>query len=90
VRGETIEPTPQLGFSGAAVLDGQNRFIGMVELKTPVVATVGTSTAQPQATVISTPTIRAFLDAQNLPPVVARSGLDSAKASVVRVICVRK
>jgi peptidoglycan hydrolase-like protein with peptidoglycan-binding domain len=90
LRGETIEPAPQLGFSGAAVLDGQSRFIGMLELKTPVVATVGTSTVQPQAIVIPTSTIRAFLDAQKLPPATARSGLDSAKASVVRVICVRK
>jgi peptidoglycan hydrolase-like protein with peptidoglycan-binding domain len=90
VRGETIEPAPQLGFSGAAALDGQSRFIGMVELKTAVVATVGAASAQPQATVIPAETIRAFLDAQKLPAVAARSGLETAKASVVRVICVRK
>jgi peptidoglycan hydrolase-like protein with peptidoglycan-binding domain len=90
LRGDALEPAPQLGFSGAAVLDGQSRFIGMVELKTPVVATVGTSNAQPQATVIPASTIRRFLDAQKLPPATGRSGLDSAKASVVRVICVRK
>jgi S1-C subfamily serine protease len=90
LKGDAIEPAPQLGFSGAAVLDGQSRFIGMVELKTPIIATAGTSTVQPQASVIPASTIRAFLDAQKLPPAAGRSGLDSAKASVVRVICVRK
>jgi hypothetical protein len=90
LKGDAIEPAPQLGFSGAAVLDGQSRFVGMVELKTPVLAAVGTSTAQPQATVIPGSTIRAFLEAQKLPPAASRSEPDSAKASLVRVICVRK
>jgi hypothetical protein len=90
LRGDALEPAPQLGFSGAAVLDGQSRFIGMVELKPAVVATVGTSTAQPQATIVPASIIRAFLEAQKVPPATARAGLDSAKASMVRVICVRK
>ena len=34
LKGELVEPTPQPGFSGAAVLDGQGRFFGMAELKT--------------------------------------------------------
>jgi peptidoglycan hydrolase-like protein with peptidoglycan-binding domain len=90
LRDDALEPAPQLGFSGAAVLDGQSRFIGMVELKTPVIATVGASTAQPQATIVPASIIRAFLEAQKVPAATLRSGLDSAKASVVRVICVRK
>jgi len=89
-RGDAVEPAPQIGFSGAAALDGQNRFIGMVELKTPVVATLGAPTAQPQAFVIPGSAIRAFLDAQKLPPAAGRGALDNAKSSVVRVICVRK
>jgi peptidoglycan hydrolase-like protein with peptidoglycan-binding domain len=90
-RGETVDPAPQLGFSGAAALDGQGRLVGMVELKTPVVANVGAASTQPQATLVSAPTIRAFLEAQKLAPAAAgRPGVDAAKASLVRVICVRK
>ena len=90
-RGETVDPAPQPGFSGAAALDGQGRLVGMVELKTSVVANVGAASAQPQATLVSAPTIRAFLAAQKLAPATAgRPGVDAAKASLVRVICVRK
>ena len=90
-RGETVDPAPQPGFSGAAALDGQGRLVGMVELKTPVVANVGAASAQPQATLVAAPTIRAFLEAQKLAPAAAgRPGVDAAKASLVRVICVRK
>jgi S1-C subfamily serine protease len=90
MRGNTVEPAPQIGFSGAAALDGQSRLIGMVELKTPVIAALAASTLEPQASVIPASTIRAFLDAQNLPPAPGRGGLENAKASVVRVICVRQ
>ena len=90
LRGDAVEPSPQLGFSGGAALDGQGRFAGMIELKTPVVATAGTATAQPQATVVPVPTIRAFLDGEKLSPVSGRGGIEAAMASVVRVICVRK
>ncbi len=90
LRGELLEPTPQLGFSGAAVLDGQGRVVGMVELREPVVAAVGAGGAQPRATVVSAGTISAFLAEQKIAPVAARAGIDAAKASIVRVICVRK
>ncbi len=90
LTGDTVEPAPQLGFSGAAVLDGAGRIAGMVALKTPVVANVGAASTQPQATVVPPQAIRAFLDGEKIPPAAARSGVDAAKASVVRVICVRK
>jgi peptidoglycan hydrolase-like protein with peptidoglycan-binding domain len=90
LKGDVIDPVPQLGFSGAAVLDGQNRIAGMVELKTPLIATIGASNAQPQATIVAAPVIRAFLDAQKVPPATGRWGLDRTKSSLVRVICVRK
>ncbi len=41
LRGDAVEPSPQLGFSGAAALDGQGRLAGMVELRAAVVATTG-------------------------------------------------
>jgi peptidoglycan hydrolase-like protein with peptidoglycan-binding domain len=90
LKGDVIDPVPQLGFSGAAVLDDQNRIAGMVELKTPLIATIGASNAQPQATIVAAPVIRAFLDAQKVPPATGRWGLDRTKSSLVRVICVRK
>jgi S1-C subfamily serine protease len=90
LKGDAVEPAPQLGFSGGAVLDGQGRVVGMIELKTPVVANVGATSAQPQAAVVAAPAIRAFLERQKLAPATGRTGLDAAKASVVRVICVRK
>jgi peptidoglycan hydrolase-like protein with peptidoglycan-binding domain len=88
--GGSLAPAPQAGFSGGGALDSQGRFIGMVELKLPVVATAAAN-AQPQATLVPAATIRAFLEGQKLAPAAAgRSGLEAAKASVVRVICVRK
>jgi peptidoglycan hydrolase-like protein with peptidoglycan-binding domain len=91
LRGDALEPAPQLGFSGAAALDPQGRFVGMVGLKTAVMANVGAAGAQPQAALVPAPIVRAFLEGQKLAPVAAgRSGLDAAKASLVRVICVRK
>ena len=68
LKGDAVEPAPQLGFSGGAVLDGQGRVVGMVELKTPVVASVGTTSAQPQAAVVPAPALRAFLEAKSSRP----------------------
>ena len=73
LNGDGLQPTPQLGFSGAAALDAQGRFVGMVALTAPVVASAGaTSVPVPQATLVSGPTIRKFLDAQNVSPRPAR------------------
>jgi hypothetical protein len=90
LNGGKAEPAPQLGFSGAAALDSQGRFAGMAELKTPVMAAAGPAAAQPQASIVPFPTIRSFLTAQQVPPASGKPGLDAAKASVVRIICVRK
>jgi peptidoglycan hydrolase-like protein with peptidoglycan-binding domain len=90
-RSETVEPAPQPGFSGAAALDGQGRLVGMVELRTTAVANAGAASPQPLATLVPAPTIRTFLEAQKLTPAAAgRIGADAARASLVRVICVRK
>jgi peptidoglycan hydrolase-like protein with peptidoglycan-binding domain len=89
LRDETVEPPPQLGFSGSAVLDGQGRTVGLVALKSPMVAVAG-GAPQPQATMLTSQSIRAFLEAQKLAPAAGRAGLDAAKSAVVRVICVRK
>jgi peptidoglycan hydrolase-like protein with peptidoglycan-binding domain len=91
LKGETLEPAPQPGFSGAAALDPQGRSVGMVGLKTAVTANAGAASAQPRATLVSAAIIRSFLEGQKLAPAAAaRGGVDAAKASLVRVICVRK
>lgn len=84
----TLNQTPGLGFSGAAVLDKSGRFFGMVGLRTPVVA--GTAPAAPKATIVPVETIRSFIEANFVAPTSGQSGLDHCKSAVVRVICVRK
>jgi len=83
-----IDPAPSLGFSGAAVIDGEGRLAGMVQSKPQVVAGPATATGM-QATVAPVEILHEFLTAQKLAPATGSSGQD-AKASVVRVICVRK
>jgi hypothetical protein len=89
LNGDGVVPAPQLGFAGAAALDTQGRFFGMVALKSPVVASNG-PVALPQAKVITVEAIRQFLDARYVNPSTGRAGADAAKAALVRVICVRK
>jgi hypothetical protein len=79
-----LDPAPKLGFSGAAAVDAQGRFAGMVDLSSTAVAGAG---AVNQATLIPAETLRAFLQAQNIALTTSRSTIDQ---SVVRVICVRK
>jgi hypothetical protein len=79
-----INPVPKLGFSGAAAVDAQGRFAGLVEIKGPVIAGAA---AVPQATLVPAASVRAFLQAQGI---AVTSGHPASDQSVVRVICVRK
>jgi hypothetical protein len=88
VDGSSIElrqPVPMAGFSGAVALDGQGRFLGMMEMRNAVLASI--EPAAPPVRLVSAATIRGFLDAHN---VAAPRESGDAKASVVRIICVRK
>jgi peptidoglycan hydrolase-like protein with peptidoglycan-binding domain len=82
-----LAPAPAVGFSGAAAFDADGKFAGIALLKPVVVA--GPSNAAPavQATLVSADAVREFLKAN---AVNAADGSSEAKASVVRVICVRK
>ncbi|HEY4142473.1 MAG TPA: serine protease [Pseudolabrys sp.] len=89
VNGTAIElrqPVPMAGFAGAAALDGQGRFLGMMEMRNAVLASIEPSA--PPVQLVTAQTIRGFLAKQN---VAANDtpGTD-AKAAVVRMICVRK
>ena len=81
---QSLDPAPKLGFSGAAAVDAQGRFAGMVDLQSTAVAGAG---AVSQATLIPVETLRSFLQTQNIAPASGRNAIDQ---SVVRVICVRK
>ena len=87
--GDSLEPPPRPGFAGAAAVDAQGRIFGMVTLKAPILAGAGATTLPP-ATVVPVNVIRKFLDSQYVTPATGRSGIDAARASVVRVICVRR
>ena len=84
-----LDPMPKLGFSGAAAVDPQGRFAGMVSLKWQQVASSATPGLAPgaQALLIPGDTIRSFLTAQGITPSASRALIDQ---SVLRVICVRK
>ena len=79
-----LDPAPKLGFAGAAAVDPQGRFAGMVDLSSTAVAGAG---AVSQATLIPAETLRAFLQTQNIALITGRNAIDQ---SVVRMICVRK
>src|SRR5258708_36283549 len=72
-----LDPAPKLGFSGAAAVDPQGRFAGMVDLKSTAVAGTG---AVSQATLIPAETLRAFLQAQNIALTTGRNAIDTSVA----------
>jgi len=85
LSGQTIAPAPKPGFSGAAAVDAQGRFAGMVELNSPVVAGNGPATAP--AMLVPADTVRVFLASQGITPAGGHGAIDQ---SVLRIICVRK
>lgn len=85
VNGADLAPAPAIGFSGAAAMDADGKFVGLAQLKPVLVA--GPANAPPQAALVPADAIRDFLKANG---VNAAGTSADAKASVVRVICVRK
>jgi peptidoglycan hydrolase-like protein with peptidoglycan-binding domain len=87
-----LSPAPAVGFSGAAALDGDGRFAGVALLKPVVVAGPAAATPAAQSVLVSADSVRDFLKANsvNTAGVNAAGGSSDARASVVRVICVRK
>ena len=84
-----LEPALAPGFAGAAALDAQGRLVGLAQFRSAVVA--GPTTAPAQARLVAIDDIKAFLNGRNIAPAASpAASIDAAKASVVRVICVRK
>jgi hypothetical protein len=82
-----LTPAPALGFSGAPALDGDGKFAGIALLKPVQIAGPATDAPAAQAVLVTADTLRGFLKTNG---VNAAGGSTDAKASVVRVICVRK
>ncbi|MDB5575802.1 MAG: peptidoglycan-binding protein [Bradyrhizobium sp.] len=81
---QALSPAPGLGFSGAAALDTDGKFAGIALLKPVLVAGPANAAA---AALVPADAVRGFLKTNG---VNAAGGSADAKASVVRVICVRK
>ena len=82
-----LSPAPALGFSGAAAIDADGKFAGIAQLKPGVVAGPPNAVAAAQAALVPADIVRDFLKANGVD---AAGASADAKASVVRVICVRK
>src|ERR1700687_2442184 len=82
-----LSPAPALGFSGAAGLESEGKFTGIALLKRVVVAGPPNAASAAQAALVPADAVREFLKANG---VNVSGGSADAKASVVRVICVRK
>ncbi len=74
-----LDPPPPSGFSGAAVLDAQGQFVGLAGLQTAN-----------RATLVSAASARKFLEFHKVAPAIGSASLADARASVSRLICVRK
>ncbi len=86
--GQTVDPAPELGFSGAAAVDPQGRFAGVIDLKSPAVGeAAATSPPAAQAVLVPASAVRTFLAKHGITPT---TGAGSIERSVVRVICVRE
>src|ERR1700722_14948789 len=81
-----LSPPPAVGFSGAAALDSEGKFAGVALLKPVVVAGASNAAPPPPAVLVPANIVHEFLKANG----VNAGGSADAKASVVRVICVRK
>ena len=82
-----LSPAPALGFSGAAALDSDGKFAGIALLKPVQLAGPTTDAPAAQAVLVTADTVRDFLKANG---VSAAGSSPDARASVIRVICVRK
>lgn len=83
----TLSPEPAVGFSGAAALDSDGKFAGIARLKPAVVAGPAGTPLPSQALLVSAEAVRDFMKAKGVTPA---SGASDAKASVLRLVCVRK
>jgi hypothetical protein len=82
-----LSPSPAAGFSGAPARDSDGHFVGLALLRPVVIAGPATAAPAAQAVLVQPDVAVDFLKANDITPT---GGSSDAKASVVRVICVRK
>ncbi len=82
----TLVPAPGIGFAGAAALDSDGAFVGLTQLKPVLVA--GPVPATTQAVLAPADVVRNFVKANGVTIDAGKAG--DAKASMLRLICVRK
>jgi hypothetical protein len=82
-----LQSAPGIGLSGGAAVDGDRHFAGIALLKPPMVAGGQGSPPPAQAVLVPADAVRDFLKTNGI---ALASGASDAKASVLRVICVRK
>lgn len=80
------DPVPMAGFTGAAAIDGDGRFIGMMAMGPAVLASI--QLAAPPVRLVRAEAIRAFLEAHHIATPSTAPG--NPRDAVVRIICVRK
>ena len=83
----TLTPEPSVGFSGAAAIDGDGKFAGLARLKPALVAGPAGTPLPSQALLVPADSVREFLKAKG---VTVAAGASDPKASVLRLVCVRK
>jgi peptidoglycan hydrolase-like protein with peptidoglycan-binding domain len=79
-----ITPVPQPGFSGAAAIDAQGRFVGIVDFK--FAAGADSEPAAAQAILVPAGSVHTFLVAHNI---AATTTHGTTEQSVLRIICLR-
>ncbi|MBV9260182.1 MAG: trypsin-like peptidase domain-containing protein, partial [Pseudolabrys sp.] len=84
---ELRQSAPVAGYSGAAAVDGQGRIVGMMQTRSFVLASAGP--VAPPVRLLNAATIRDFLTAHGVATTGAANASANAKASIVRIICVR-
>lgn len=82
----TLSPAPGIGFAGAAAIDADGAFAGLAQLKPVVIA--GPTPAATQAVLAPADVVRSFVKANGIATDTGKTG--DAKASMMRLICVRK
>ncbi|MGO4713684.1 serine protease [Bradyrhizobium sp. 2TAF24] len=83
-----LDPAPGPGFAGAAVTDADGKLLGLVQLKTLLVAAV--APVPVQARLVPAEVVRQFLARHKVTPTAADNKPGDVKASLLRVICIRK
>jgi hypothetical protein len=83
-----LSPAPAIGFAGSAASDGDGTFAGVALLKPIVVATTSAPAPGNDAVLVPADQVREFLKANGVNAVDGQKA--DAKASVLRIICVRK